>query len=312
MHSLCRHCSALILFLVSFGAAVAGALDDRAQVPVLLYHPQVIGERCDADDTDVLAMRRDLQLLRDLGFTPTPARRIVEWRLGLRSGSTLPARPVVITTDDGHNRNYLRTRHPARPCAADLPSVREIAEEFDAHVTMFVIASPAVRARLSAGYNSDIWWFDAERHPLLSVQNHSADHEHQALAERVFDPALDAHLPAAGHADGRWRGEHDPLRWSTHAAADVAVARAGRYIGGLTGYWPDFFAHPFGLVSPYLEQLYLPAYPREHEIAAAFCTEGRPERFVTRRSPIFCLPRLTRGYSWRSATEFTALLDQAR
>ena len=52
----------IITAAIFIGAA--HSLDDGGQVPVLLYHPQTIGERCDADDTDVLAMQRDL-LLRD-------------------------------------------------------------------------------------------------------------------------------------------------------------------------------------------------------------------------------------------------------
>lgn len=308
-----KHALIIAIFAVValFVAANCAALSDSGQVPVLLYHPQTIGPNCTADDTDVLALRRDLGLLRDMGFTPVPARYIVEWRLGLRAGSTLPARPVVITTDDGHNRNYLRTRHPTLPCAAGLPSVREIAEAFGVHITMFVIASPVMRSALSpAGYYSDVWWYDAERHPLIAIQSHTADHEHQALTERVTDPALGALLPAAGNTDGRWRGENNPLRWGNYVSADVAIARAGRYIGSVTGYWPDFIAHPFGLVSPYLEGVYLPTLGHEHEIVAAFCTEG-VEPFVSRRSPIFCLPRLTRGFSWFTAGEFRAMIRWA-
>lgn len=307
-----KHTMIATLFAVAaLFTANCAALSDGGRVPVLLYHPQTIGPNCTDVDTDVLAMRRDLGLLRDMGFTPVPARKIVEWRLGLRSGSTLPARPVVITTDDGHNRNYLRTRSKIRPCAADLPSVREVAEAFNAHVTVFVIASPTMRAILSpAGNNSDAWWLDAERHPLISIQSHTADHEHQSLVGRVFDPVLGAWLPAAGNTDGRWRGENNPQRWSNYVSADIAVARAGRYIGGVTGHWPDLLAHPFGVVSPYMEGVYLPALGREHEIVAAFCTEGA-ERFVSRRSPIFCLPRLTRGNSWFTAGEFLAMMRGA-
>lgn len=306
-----RGLTVTIFAVAALFAANCAALSDGGRVPVLLYHPQTIGPNCNADDTDVLALQRDLGLLRDMGFTPTPARHVVEWRLGLRAGSTLPSRPVVITTDDGHNRNYLRTRHPTLPCAADLPSVREVAEAFNAHITMFVIASPTMRGILSpAGYYSDNWWYDAERHPLIAIQSHTADHEHQALTARVTDPALDALLPAAGNTDGRWSGENNPLRWGAYASADVAVARAGRYIGGITGFWPDFLAHPFGVVSPYMERVYLPALGREHEIVAAFCTEGA-EPFVSRRSPIFCLPRLTRGNSWLTETEFRAMMQGA-
>jgi peptidoglycan/xylan/chitin deacetylase (PgdA/CDA1 family) len=293
-------------------SGAARGLDDGGQVPVLLYHPQTIGERCDADDTDVLAMQRDLQLLHDMGFVPTPARHIVEWRMGLRAGNTLPAKPVVITTDDGHDRNYLRRVNPARDCAADLPSVREIAEEFDAHVTMFVIGSPVVRRLLGDGFYTDSWWLDAERHPLLAIQNHTAGHEHQAITRQVFDPAMGASLPAAGHADGDWTGQNNPLRWTNRTSATVAIARSGIYIWRNTGHFPDFLAHPFGVVSPYVANVYLPSFPRQHEVSAAFCTEGRPEKFVSRTSPIFCLPRVTRGLSWFTAQEFVQLMGEAK
>lgn len=302
--------TAALLALVGALSATTHAMSENGRVPVLLYHPQTIGPDCNADDTDVLALQRDLGLLRDMGFIPTPARYIVEWRLGLRSAATLPTHPVVITTDDGHNRNYLRTRNQARPCADDLPSVREIAEAFNAHVTMFVIASPSMRAVLSpGGYYSDAWWCDAERHPLIAIQNHTADHEHAVQTVRIFDPALDARLPVAGNADGRWRGENNPLRWASYTSADIAIARAGAYISSKTGFFPDLLAHPFGMVSPYIESVYLPTFPQEHQIAAAFCTE-QPERFVTRTSPIYCLPRLTRGYSWLTGGDLESLLAE--
>lgn len=59
------------IFVVSaLFASNCAALNDDAAVPVLLYHPQTIGPNCTADDTDVLALQRDLGLLRDMGFTP--------------------------------------------------------------------------------------------------------------------------------------------------------------------------------------------------------------------------------------------------
>ena len=162
----------LVCFLL---LALLASSPTRAGIPVLLYHPQVIGETCTPDDTDVLAMRRDIAALQGAGFTVVPLSDVVDWTLGSRPGWTPPPKAVAITTDDGHNRNYLRTPNPVRECGVELPSVREIAEEFNAHITLFVIASRSVRDLLGRDGYTDDWWFEADQHPLLSVENHSLD-----------------------------------------------------------------------------------------------------------------------------------------
>lgn len=299
-----------ILVVAVFMAPRSDALDNSSRVPVLLYHPQSIGHNCNADDTDVLALERDLAILREEGFSVIPASAAVGWYLGWQSGDSLPARAVVVTTDDGHDRNYLRTPNQIRACAGNLPSVRELAERYQAHITLFVIGSPAAREAIKAGVHSDNWWWEAQHHPLLDVQNHSIDHEHSQITHQISDPEIPAVLPAAGHADGQWHGRLDPLRWNNWASADLAFRAAAKYIERESGWPPQLVAHPMGVVSPYVEHIYFPSFPGRYPTYAAFCTE-LPERYMTLRSRRWCLPRMTHLVSWRTGEELRAILRGA-
>lgn len=305
-----RIAALIIAVLITLAAPGAVALSDSGGIPVLLYHPQNIGPSCNADDTDVLALERDIGILREEGFTVVDAGLAVWWYLGWAASSSLPARPVVITTDDGHDRNYLRLPNAVRACAGSLPSVRELAERYQVPITMFVIGSRVARAEIGEPYN-DNWWWDAQHHPLLSVQNHSIDHEHSAIVRQISDPAIPALLPAAGHADGQWYGRLDPARWNNWASAEVAYRLSAEYIERKSGYPPQMVAHPMGVLSSYAEHVYFPAKPGRHPTHAAFCTE-QPERYLMRKSRRWCMPRLGHLSSWRTGDEFRAILRGAR
>ena len=305
---------ALIALLVILAPEVE-ALDDNSAVPVLLYHSRTVGPNCDANDTDVLAFERDVKILRQRGYVLRPLLEVVYWRLGIWRGDQLPDKVAAITFDDGFDRDWMssipsRVRYPAYPCA-DLPSVRGIAEgDGNIPVTFFVIASRAVRVGIQPDHMGDNWWQSAQRHYLFDIGNHSIDHDHQSVTGQLVDTDIGATLPASGHADGRWHGEDNPLRWTNYAAASLAVEQSARAIYSRTEVWPPLFAHPMGVVSPYMRDVYLPNYKHQHGTLAAFCTEdGTSERLVRKTSYRWCLPRIGHGVSWRTGDDLNRLID---
>lgn len=302
-----------IICILLLAAASAYSLTDASRVPVLVYHSRNVGPSCSADDTAVLAFQRDARILRERGYAILPLLEVVHWRLGLIPGDQLPERVAAITFDDGFDRDYLgdipsRVGYPEYPCY-DLPSVREVAEAENIPVTFFVIASRVVRQLLSPDYFGDNWWAEAAVHPLFTIGNHSVDHEHSALTQQTYDPGIDAMLPAAGHYDNVWAGQHKPERWANYTAADLAVRVSAQRIERATGIWPVLFAHPQGWLGTYMHDKYLPRYYAEHKTLAAFCGEaGTPERMLGRTSDRWCLPRITHGDSWRTGDDLRRLL----
>lgn len=296
------------LLLAALIAPFAAALDASARVPVLLYHSRTVGPTCSADDTDVLAFERDVRILREHGYEIRPLLQVVWWRLGTWRGDQFPDRVAAITFDDGFDRDWLSgipslIRYPGYPCPG-LPSVREIAERDNIPVTFFVIASRTVRAGIQPDHMNDNWWYSAEHTQLFSVMNHSIDHDHQSVTRQIVDTDIQATLPAAGHADGDWVGRDNPLRWSNYAAADHAVRKAAQHLKNTTEAWPVLLAHPMGVVSPYMRNVYLPRHQAEHKTLAAFCTEaGTDERLLSKTSDRWCLPRIGHGVSWRTGED---------
>ena len=301
---------ALLLIL----APEVEALDDNSAVPVLLYHSGTAGPGCNADDTDVLAFARDIEILRQRGYTIVPLLNVVQWRLGIVAGSALPERVATISFDDGHDRDWLNSvpsklRHPNSNCP-NLPSVRAVSREYQVPVTFFVIASRVARAQINPDHLNDNWWQSAQKNPLFDIGNHSADHEHQRITTATYDPEMGAEVPVAGLADGVWQGQSNPLRWTNYATASVEVQAAAEIIESHTEVWPVLFAHPFGIVSPYVHDTYLPQYQAQHGTLAAFCTEaGTSERLVRKSSDRWCLPRIGHGVSWVTGDDLNRMID---
>lgn len=305
----------IITAAIFIGAA--HSLDASSKVPVLLYHSRNVGPDCSPDDTDVLAFERDIQILRSEGYVIRPLLEVAYWHTGRWSGTQLPDKVAAISFDDGFDRDWLSkipspVAYPDYPCP-DLPSVKQIAEEYTVPVTFFVIASRPVRELIQPDYMGDNWWREAEKHPLFMIGNHSLDHEHRAVEHQIYDPAIPALMPAAGHADGIWRGQNDPGRWTNYPAATFAIQRSARRIREAIGNWPPLFAHPMGYASGYVQDVYLPHYGREHHTLAAFCTTaGTPELFLTRASDTWCLPRMGHLSEWRTGDELRAILRGAK
>ncbi len=90
---------------VIFQTATTGELD----IPILLYHHILAsGEKPDTYSLNVNQFKDQMALLRDWGYTPmliTPMLNL------LKTGGSLPLRPVIITFDDG-NRDVYQNAFP--------------------------------------------------------------------------------------------------------------------------------------------------------------------------------------------------------
>lgn len=307
-----RSLIATTLIGLSLGAS---ALQDNSKVPVLAYHSRNAEEPCTDETADVLAMARDIEIARSMGFTIVPLQDVVDWQLGRRASASLPDKVLAITSDDGFDRDWISDlpavgdpHYPDYPCHG-LPSVKRIAVVSKTPVTLFVIASRAARNAISPDWFNDNWWAEAGTNPYLSIQNHTTDHEHNAIQSITYDPAMMLWVPISGYGDSIWSGQNNPRRWNTYTQADLAINAASGYIGGKTGKRPTMLAHPFGVSSDYVRDVYLPGYQSEHKLDAAF---GIEPAYVTRQSNRWMLPRFMFGLGFRTESEIKAILGGAQ
>lgn len=301
-----------LVFLGMLLPRFATAIDNSASIPVLLYHSHEFpaAAPCTSANTAAVALEHDLATLHQEGFTVVPAYWIAEWARGLRDASTLPARVVGITFDDGADFDWNDWTHPT--CGL-IKSFRRVLQEFKAahpelpwnspHASSFVIASPAARATISAFNNipiNDNWWYAANQSGIIEIYNHGADHDHSALQSTVYDSSFGAYIPVNGApAENRF------YRTDTSAEAYHQVVTAAAFITGRTGAWPDLFAYPRGEGQPdkpdnFIHEWFVNNSPI-HNTFAAFCLG---ESYVTRASPAYCLPRYSYLQSWASNPAF--------
>ena len=86
------------------GRSVITDARESVQLPVLMYHgitkdPSEVSEYTISAET----FESDLRWLGDNGFTTVSARQITDY---VEKGTALPAKPVLITFDDGYANNY--------------------------------------------------------------------------------------------------------------------------------------------------------------------------------------------------------------
>ena len=82
--------------------AVRHPVDPGVRVPILLYH-NITDKQSDASNMTSEAFEAHIQALSDAGYT---AVSLDQLRAYVERGEPLPARPVVITFDDGYTSNF--------------------------------------------------------------------------------------------------------------------------------------------------------------------------------------------------------------
>lgn len=260
-------------------------------VLVLCYHSTNVNGHSYALN-DHVALRSDLAALQVRGVELVHASAAVS--------GTLSERPrVAITFDDGMILDAIDFVHPSW---GHQDSFLRILQEHHRSsgqrcvAASFVIASPAARAELdrkdflSLNVWHDDWWQAASESGYLTIENHSWDHNHPSLERSV-------------QRDNR-RGSFRFI--DTEADASAEIAQASDYIERRCGRRPTLFAYPWGEDNPYLVNEFFPRFAAELGMVGAFVTSGGPHLPFDR----WRMPRLVCGTDWRSADEFSTLMDR--
>jgi hypothetical protein len=270
------------------------------RVPVLTYHSNnILGN--DYANNDHVALAEDLRRIAAAGLRIVPLSRVVDVLLGAAEPAAVE-NAVALCCDDGSWLDWHDIDHPTCGRQRSFANVlRDFVAETGApaHMTSFVIVSPAARAVLDRtclaglGWWTDAWWPDAEREGLIAIESHSWDHNH-------------ATLPETAQRDGR-RGTF--LSIDTYAVADAEIRLASDWLDAhARAPRAGLFAFPYGETNEYLLREYLPNHENEHRLRAAFGTDPKPVGFDSDR---WNLPRYVCGHDWRSPDELARLL-QAR
>ncbi|GAB4184703.1 MAG: hypothetical protein Tsb002_07930 [Wenzhouxiangellaceae bacterium] len=271
------------------------------RIPVLCYHSQIV-TGADYADNGHMALASDLEMITDAGKRIVPLHWLGEWLDGQRDTNSLKD-AVAISFDDGLLSDYQTVSHPEH---GDLPGFLPLLEDFhngprghqqpDLHATSFVIVSPQAQDDLDQRCHGNIgWqgcaaWAAADSHPLLAVENHSWDHNHETCSE------------APGNRQGNF------LAIDSFRLCQQEVRRASEELTRVLGRRPRLFAYPYGEYSDYLSREYLPRYGAELGLIAAFTTAGD---YVRQSHNRWLLPRFVHGWHWRSPQVLADLLSAA-
>jgi peptidoglycan/xylan/chitin deacetylase (PgdA/CDA1 family) len=277
-----------------FGSFRSRLLMNAWRVPVLTYHAGNVAS-ADYAGNDHVAIASDLAMFTHLGWRVVPLSWVVEELLGLATRDL--RRCVALTCDDGTVLDAEDVDYPGQGLQRGfLSCLRDAVGQADRHLTSFVIADPAARARMDVqclqglDWMGEGWWRDALQSGLMAIECHSWDHNHEVL---------DADAP-----DGMVRGDFFQVDNATRARFEIDQAVA--YLNARL--YPSrcrFFAYPYGHASDYLRVSYLPAHGTALGLQAAFGVQGEP---VTGDSEVWHLPRYVCGWHWKSPDELAAIL----
>jgi peptidoglycan/xylan/chitin deacetylase (PgdA/CDA1 family) len=263
---------------------------------VLTFHSNNISGNT-YQSNDHVALDQSLALIERLRL---PVLRLADVAAALRDAafSRLPARFVCITFDDGTDYDWKAVPHPVH--GVQEPMIRILQRHSTrllgllwrrrAVATSFVIASPMARKEMAGPENplSDDWWAHAQSSGFMDIGSHGWNHVHPAVSEMRECPEL---IEAFGKI-----ATADEARKQIEGAAGYIRAKAGEDSARL-------FAYPYGQVSEYLANEYLPA---QKEIRAAFTTEDRP---LLENADIWRLPRFVCGWHWKSNDDLEGILS---
>lgn len=276
-------------------------------VPILTYHAMRIHGNEYANN-DLVALAADLHVITACGIEIRPLHAVVaQW---LESPGELDKEAVVaLTCDDGSDFDAVHLPHPTwgeqRSVLGILSDYRKrhAHSQPNLHITSFVIVSPDARAELDRacmvgrGWWNESWWSGALASGLMSIGNHSWDHNHDMLAQSC-------------------QGMARPGTFATvdsRATADFEIRQADEYLRRRA---PNpgnrLFAYPYGETNSYLSQEYLPNYSSEAGsvgLDAAFTTEPA---YLSPSSDRWRLPRFMCGRDWKTPEALREILRKAR
>ncbi len=270
------------------------------RVPVLTYHSNNIAGN-DYTGNDHVAFAADLRLIDDLGLRIVPLQVVIDRLLGRHDDDQRGC--VALTCDDGTDFDYTDIDHPTDGvqrsfynCLQDFRDLRGDEAQPDLHLTTFVIADPSARALMDKacmvgrGWMNDTWWREVEASGLMAIESHSWDHNHPCL-------------PSPGPL-GLVRGDFHAV--ANAEQAEFEVAQAQDFIEARLGRRPRLFCHPFGHVSEFLYNDWLPRRGPRAGLDAAFGDGATP---VTENGDRWNLPRYICGWHWKTPDELRAILS---
>lgn len=273
------------------------------RVPILTYHAVNISGN-DYASNDHIALAQDLRLLTRLGKRIVP----LDWVIDTWNGTAVRdlENCVVLTCDDGSDLDYFDLEFPNHGIQRSFYNVLvDFHAEFgraaqpNLHLTCFVIADKGSRQDIDRGclfskdWMRDIWWAPAHRSGLIGIENHSFDHNHAAVQR-----------PGLG---GMVRGDFFAVDNFERAEAQISNARI-LIDQEIAPAKTRVFAYPFGHISPYLLNDYLPNHGDRLGLAIAVGDGAQP---VTMDSPRWNWPRYICGWHWKSPDALAAILAGA-
>jgi len=129
----------------------------------------------------------------------------------------------------------------------------------------------------AGGWMSDTWWAPAQRSGLMSIDNHSWDHNHPEANVVCQKEQI--------------KGSFEVI--DTYTECRSEVEQAAEYISRkIAPAWPELFAYPWGQSSAYIREVYFPRFQTQRRPIAAFVANGG---YVTKQSPRWNLPRFVCG-----------------
>jgi len=253
---------------------------------VLTFHSQNVTGYEHAALDDHVALDESLNLLAALGM---PVLRLVDAVHYLReSPDKLPARYVCLTFDDGTDFDWRLVKGPTGQIHEPFSS---ILKRHEATGTSFVVASPEAREDIMRPLQpvqmSEDWWHDAQQSGLIDIGVHGWDHVHPSVTAMRSTPDLIERFDRVA--------SREQALLQIDKAVDYIATRAGPGSARV-------FAYPYGQVSDFLADSYLPAQDR---ILAAFTTAGVA---IEEGMDRWRLPRFVCGWHWRSPDELRKLL----
>ncbi len=269
------------------------------RVAVLTYHANNMASNAYADN-DHVALAEDLQLIHRLALPVISAHHAVAM---LRDDAPGPDRAVVLTSDDApvfdwHDLDYagLGVQRGFRGVLQE--HARNTGQQV--HLTCFAIASPEARIQLDRtclqgrDWMRDDWWPEAAASHCMAIENHSWDHNHDAVAQTA----------QRDNARGTFRNIE------TWAEADAEIRAASDWLDVHCPQGPrrSLFAYPYGEYNDFLSQDYLPRCTSEHRLRAAFTAEAKP---ICRGESPWTLGRFVAGFHWRAPEQLELLMREA-
>ncbi len=272
-------------------------------VPVLTYH-SIHVDGTDYASNDHLGLAHDLELIHRLGFQVIGLERLIQAVTG-GNWDAIPEKSVVLTMDDGSWFDWYDLPHPHHGSQRSMVNILrdfrikhgpEAQPELQA--TSFVIGSPAARQSLDTScmigldWWQDDWWAQAHAEGLLRIANHSWDHRHGSLPDSL------RYSFSASYGQFNDVNTLEESHWQ--------IRQTQNYLGSLLSAPPTpAFAYPFGDVSEYVAEQYLPKYGESMGLLVAMTTEAAP---VTPGNDCWRLPRYVFRRDWTSPEELTKVL----